>query len=370
MERRSLLDKIRKSPLEYSAAVLAVIAVVMAAIAFLPALAGGAFAFVDASKATVAGGAKVATDSAAIGGKAVQFAAPTPTTPPPTTSDGPRGKALYQDPRLAKEGRPAAISGQPYATWLGGWSGDPAAAAKMHVDASSSQGKIANFVLYNVPLRDCGLYSAGGAANLGAYKTWIDGVANGIGQREAIVVVEPDSLANMDCLSAAQKNDRLEAMRYAVNTLTGRTKAFVYLDAGNISWIPAAEMSNRLKSVGVDKARGFALNVSNFHKVSDNVTYGTTVSKNVGNKPFVIDTSRNGQGAYVNPGDPEAWCNPPGRGLGVRPTTSTNNSLVDAYLWLKTPGESDGSCKGAPPAGQWYESYAQALIKNANYNVQ
>lgn len=370
MKRNNLLDTIKRSPLEFSAAVLAMIAIAVAAVAFLPALAGGAFAFVNASKATVAGGAQIATDANAVDGKAVQFAAATPTTPPPTTSNGPRGKALYQDPRLASDGRPAAISGQPYATWIGGWSGDPAAATKKQVDAAASQGKIVNFVLYNVPLRDCGLYSAGGAANLGAYKAWIDGVAAGIGQREAIVVIEPDALANMDCLNAGQKSDRLEAMRYAVNALTERTKSFVYLDAGNVSWIPAAEMANRLNNVGVSKVRGFSLNVSNFFKISENVTYGTAISKNIGNKSFVIDTSRNGQGVYVNQDDPEAWCNPPGRGLGVRPTTSTNSPLVDAYLWLKTPGESDGACKGAPAAGQWYEAYAQMLIKNANYNVQ
>jgi endoglucanase len=129
-------------------------------------------------------------------------------------------------------------------------------------------------------------------------------------------------------------------------------------------------MANRLKSVGVAKARGFAVNTSNFFVPSDNIKYGTEISKNIGNKSFVIDTSRNGKGVYTNPNDPEAWCNPPGRGLGIRPTTSTNQSLVDAYLWVKTPGESDGSCKGAPAAGQWYESYAQELIRNANYNFQ
>lgn len=306
----------------------------------------------------------------------VKLTIPNPTTPPPTTpptppaANGPRGKALYTDPRLANDGRPAAISGQPYAVWIGGWSGDPAAAARKHTDAAVAQGKIPTFVLYNIPLRDCGLYSAGGLSNFTEYKAWINGVVAGIGQREAIVIVEPDALAGLDCLNAAQRSDRVAGLANAVTTLTSQTKAHVYLDAGNVSWIPAGEMANRLKSVGIDKARGFALNTSNFFKVSENVTYGTEVSKNVGNKPFVIDTSRNGKGVYVNPQDPEAWCNPPGRGLGVRPTTTTNQTLVDAFLWVKTPGESDGECKGAPAAGQWYEAYAQELIRNANYTAQ
>lgn len=298
---------------------------------------------------------------------------PPPTTPPttpPQTSNGPRGKALYVDPRLGQEGRAAAISSQPYATWIGGWSGDPATAAKKHVDAAAAQGKIATFVLYNIPLRDCGLYSAGGLANFTEYKNWINGVVTGIGQREAIVIVEPDGLAGLDCLNATQRSDRINGISSAVTELTTRTKAHVYLDAGNVSWIPSGEMANRLKQAGIAKARGFAVNTSNFFKISENVNYGTAISNATGGKTFVIDTSRNAKGVYSNPGDSEAWCNPPGRGLGVKPTTSTGQPLVDAYLWVKTPGESDGSCKGAPAAGQWYEAYAQELIRNANYTAQ
>ncbi|MCW3842632.1 glycoside hydrolase family 6 protein [Micromonospora yasonensis] len=42
--------------------------------------------------------------------------------------------------------------------------------------------------------------------------------------------------------------------------------------------------------------------------------------------------------------DPQTWCNPPGRGLGLRPTTATGDPLADAFLWVKTPGQSDGQC--------------------------
>jgi endoglucanase len=71
---------------------------------------------------------------------------------------------------------------------------------------------------------------------------------------------------------------------------------------------------------------------------------------------FVVDTSRNGHGPWQPPAgeypDPQDWCNPPGRGLGVRPTAATGSDLLDAYLWVKTPGESDGECtRGEGPAG-------------------
>ena len=89
---------------------------------------------------------------------------------------------------------------------------------------------------------------------------------------------------------------------------------------------------------------------------------------------FVIDTSRNGRGPldaarYADPpfAQPESiirglaagsWCNPPGVGLGARPTTDTGVALLDAYLWIKTVGESDGSCDIAGGARAWdYESY-------------
>ncbi|CAM5427617.1 Glucanase OS=Streptomyces glaucescens OX=1907 GN=SGLAU_12910 PE=3 SV=1 [Streptomyces glaucescens] len=98
---------------------------------------------------------------------------------------------------------------------------------------------------------------------------------------------------------------------------------------------------------------------------------------------FVIDTSRNGRGAWTpGPGKysgyPEIWCNAPGRRLGPRPTADTGVPLVDAYLWVKIPGESDGSCTrntgGAidpeygivdPPAGTWWPDQAHALARNA-----
>ncbi|RKN54957.1 endoglucanase, partial [Streptomyces klenkii] len=84
-------------------------------------------------------------------------------------------------------------------------------------------------------------------------------------------------------------------------------------------------------------------------------------SELLGGAHFVIDTSRNGNGPYE--GTDEPWCNPPGRALGDAPTAGTGDPLVDAYLWIKRPGESDGECRGGPPAGQWWPEYALALAR-------
>jgi endoglucanase len=52
------------------------------------------------------------------------------------------------------------------------------------------------------------------------------------------------------------------------------------------------------------------------------------------------------------------WCNPPGAGLGIRPTTETASGFADAYLWVKTPGESDGQCDAAGGVRAWdYSAY-------------
>jgi endoglucanase len=112
--------------------------------------------------------------------------------------------------------------------------------------------------------------------------------------------------------------------------------------------------------VGIENADGFALNVSNFETTQDNMEYGTKISQLLGGKHFVIDTSRNGLGSNGE------WCNPPGRATGEKPTLSTGHPLVDAFLWVKVPGESDGTCRGGPRAGEWWPDYALGLIERAS----
>jgi endoglucanase len=59
------------------------------------------------------------------------------------------------------------------------------------------------------------------------------------------------------------------------------------------------------------------------------------------------------------------WCNPRGQALGVVPTTRTNHPLIDAFLWVKQPGESDGTCNGGPRAGSWWNEIAVELSRAA-----
>ena len=107
-----------------------------------------------------------------------------------------------------------------------------------------------------------------------------------------------------------------------MRTLTSSPSISVYIDAGHESWHSSGTIAKRLRDVGIGRARGFALNVSNFYFTRDERAYGHRVSARVGGKPFVIDTSRNGRG----PAPGRVWCNPPGRGLGQPATSDTGDS--------------------------------------------
>jgi endoglucanase len=287
------------------------------------------------------------------------------------------GKRFYVDPDSAarrqadswRATRPAdaaqmdKIAAQPQAAWFGGWNADIATDVRALADRAQAAGRVPVLVAYNIPQRDCGAYSAGGASSEDAYRSWIRGLAAGIGTRTAAVLLEPDALAGIDCLSAADRDRRLALLRDAVAVLSSHPGISVYLDGGHAKWQPASEMASRLRAAGVADAQGFFLNVSNFVSDADNAAYGVQVAGLTDGKHFIIDTSRNGLGPAPD-GD---WCNPAGRALGVRPGDYTGVSRQDANLWVKRPGESDGPCHGGPAAGQWWADYALGLAQRAGY---
>lgn len=236
----------------------------------------------------------------------------------------------------------------------------------------------------------------------------------------------------------ANPDERYALITYALDAILKRAPgAAVYLDGSHSAWLGVGEAAYRLDRAGVSRAQGFFLNVSNYRATTEASQFGTwvscciaaategadwarghfdwcpsqynpetgygldyspeyaaTVTAALGDmlgeaEPstgFVIDTSRNGQGAWQpdpDAGYPDAqdWCNPPGRGLGARPTADTDGELVDALLWVKVPGESDGSCNRGiagsttdpewgdsvdPAAGQWFPEQALELVQLAS----
>lgn len=254
-----------------------------------------------------------------------------------------------------------AIANTPQAYWMDQLS-TPAVDAK-YIAAAQAAGTMPILSLYAIPHRDCGSFAAGGFGSADAYRGWIDGVAADIGSGPAAIVLEPDALAMAGCLSGDQRQERMDLMRYAVDTLTRNPATAVYVDAGHSRWTSVGDMAAMLNDVGVAKARGFSLNTANFFTTDEETGYGDAISGLTNGSHYVIDTSRNGAG----PADgPLSWCNPSGRALGVAPTTATGNGNVDAYLWVKRPGESDGSCgRGDPGPGRFSNQYAIDLARNA-----
>jgi endoglucanase len=305
-------------------------------------------------------------------------------------------------------------------------------------------------VAYNIPGRDCGGLSAGGALNTADYEAWIDGFAKGIGNDKAVVILEPDGLGLLPSSNCGGPRpdypftdaERFEELNYAVNRLEQQPRAIVYLDGTHSHWLGVGEIARKLVDAGVQNAQGFFVNVSNYRATSDLAQYGTWISKCIAfaNNPeeggwrlghydwcasqyfspfgpvnpddpstwhfvddwfnanlgtavpttrFVVDTSRNGQGPWhptASYPDPQDWCNPPGRGLGLTSTADTGVPLLDAYLWVKVPGESDGQCNRGlggtvdpewaaitgtpgfadPAAGQWFPQQALQLAELAS----
>ncbi|EPX65375.1 Endoglucanase [Cystobacter fuscus DSM 2262] len=256
----------------------------------------------------------------------------------------------------------SAIASKPMARWFGNWNSDITAEASSYVGAAAAAGKLPVLVAYNIPGRDCGSHSGGGAGSPEAYRTWISGLASGIGNRPAIVLIEPDAVAQLDCLpDDTARQTRLGLLRYATEQLRDRApNTWAYLDGGNARWIAADTMAQRLQSAGVSNIRGFVINISNFYTTAESISYGNAVSAALSSrygygKPFVVDTSRNGNGSNGE------WCNPAGRKLG---TPSQVGGGAELLVWAKIPGDSDGSCGTAPstPAGQFSPDLAIRLI--------
>lgn len=257
----------------------------------------------------------------------------------------------------------AEIAKQPTAVWVAGPERTVVDTVREVVGGARDRGATATLVAYNIPGRDCGSHSASGEQiDAAGYRSWIARFVEGLGDESAIVIVEPDAIAQWDCLPEEERWERAELLRFAVEAI-GEQGSWAYLDAGHEGWLEPGQAAGRLEASGIEKAAGFALNVSAFNKTSVEMAYGTEISRKLGGKTtFIIDSSRNG--GSVRDGE---WCNPDGAALGQPPTLDTDHELVDALLWVKTPGNSDGPCNGGPPAGEWFMDYALELARKAEW---
>jgi cellulose 1,4-beta-cellobiosidase len=316
----------------------------------------------------------------------------------------------------------AKVASNPTAVWFDSIAKAHQAAHYLDDAAAKQQAAgrpmVATFVVYDLPNRDCSAASSAGELAVESkgearYKAeFIDPLAAAFRAHPSlriVAVIEPDSLGNLvsnldkpKCKVSAEAYKR--SIAYAVEALS-MPNVWVYLDAAHAGWLgwngnrdKAAALFAEVMAAagGADRVRGFAINVSNYDPVNalpgkprfpgdpstDEVTYIQRLTEKltaagVTGKTFIIDTSRNG--ALTNG---ESWCNAQGAGLGERPRASPL-PLVDAYYWIKPPGESDGtsdpsaprydaacgskvSKQGAPQAGVFFTPYFSDLVANAN----
>jgi len=227
-----------------------------------------------------------------------------------------------------------------------------------YVGAAAAVGKIPIMVVYDIPNRDCGGASSGGAPSHEAYRAWIDEVAAGLAGRPAYIVLEPDVLPLMtSCQNEQQQAETRTSMAYAGKRLkAGSAQAKVYFDIGHSAWLSPGDAANRLRAADIsNSADGISTNVSNYRTTSDEIAFAKSVLANLGDGRLhaVIDTSRNGNGPQGS-----EWCDPSGRRIGTPSTTDTGDPQIDAFLWVKLPGEADG-CIAA--AGQFVPQRAYEL---------
>jgi endoglucanase len=150
---------------------------------------------------------------------------------------------------------------------------------------------------------------------------------------------------------------RLQLIKKSLQILQ-RCNGRLYVDMGNPKWLKPNQVKRYIDWIN-EPIDGFVVNTSNYWDLKTCHQWGDKVSKMV-NLHYLIDTSRNGVGSLGT----DDWCNPPNRALGVFPTTRTSSEYCEAYLWIKVPGESDGTLNGGPKAGRFFLEQALSLIEN------
>ena len=261
------------------------------------------------------------------------------------------------------------LAGVPNALSVGDWLGDGVTATVAQASAAaSSAGSISVLQIYNLPHRDAGGgFSAGGAPTADAYRAFTAAVIAGIGATNTIVILEPDSLGQMRSLNAAQQRERYDLLNETVDAYATLPNAWVYLDAAHCGWLSAEVNAQRLLRAGVARAQGFFVNVANYQPTAAEVWRAHQIALLTGGRHFVVDTGRNGNGPFVG-ALTNRWCNPPDRALGTEPTRGTASRFADAYLWIKQPGASDGTCgRGNPAAGAFWPERAVELAHNTGW---
>ncbi|MFJ4932584.1 glycoside hydrolase family 6 protein [Streptomyces pseudovenezuelae] len=273
--------------------------------------------------------------------------------------------------------------------------------------------------------------------------------------------VTPRATATANCDTMKANGNYVKGVGYALNKLGDAPNVYNYVDAGHHGWlgwddnfsatVQTIKQAATAEGAAINDVQGFITNTANYsalkeqyftindsvggksvreskwvdwNRYTDELSYAQAFRQEAVNQGFpsgvgmLIDTSRNGWGGSARPTGPGAmtnvdtyveggridrrihvgnWCNQSGAGLGERPKAAPAAG-IDAYVWIKPPGESDGASsavpndegKGfdrmcdptytgnprnnnnmsgalpnAPLSGHWFSAQFQELMKNA-----
>jgi len=273
--------------------------------------------------------------------------------------------------------------------------------------------------------------------------------------------VTPRATATANCDTMKANGNYVKGVGYALNKLGDAPNVYNYVDAGHHGWlgwddnfsatVQTIKQAATSEGATINDVQGFITNTANYsalkeqyftindsvggksvreskwvdwNRYTDELSYAQAFRQEAVNQGFpsgvgmLIDTSRNGWGGSARPTGPGAmtnvdtyveggridrrihvgnWCNQAGAGLGERPKAAPAAG-IDAYVWIKPPGESDGASsavpndegKGfdrmcdptytgnprnnnnmsgalpnAPLSGHWFSAQFQELMKNA-----
>ncbi|CAE6479873.1 unnamed protein product [Rhizoctonia solani] len=381
---------------------------------------------------------KVSSLVAATAATFVAGVSATPLVPRQTTDTNPfAGKTFYESPhyrasveaeitRLNAAGKTelaakaAKVAQVPSFIWIS----DTATVDTMsgylknasQIQESTGKKQIVQFVVYNLPDRDCSAKASDGEFHLSnagesRYEAYIKSVVSQLQRYPDVSVaisLEPDSIGNLvtnlavpKCGNAAPAHKRLLGLAVALLQLPNVS---LYLDGAHAGWLgwpdnlapTAAVLSEILKNAKTQNpkatVRGLVTNVSNYNGLGNQEQQGRDELKYINDLAplltaagypahFIVDQGRSGnQEAARDGGD---WCNFKYAGFGPRPSTTTPSPLIDAIVWVKPGGESDGTsdtssprydtaCTSAtsyvpsPEAGNWHSDIFALLIEQAN----
>ncbi|KAF1979835.1 cellulase [Bimuria novae-zelandiae CBS 107.79] len=281
---------------------------------------------------------------------------------------------------------------------------------------------VLGLVIYDLPGRDCAAKASNGELAVGElpkYKSeYIDVIAGILKEhpnQAFALIIEPDSLPNLvtninlqTCQQSKQGYE--DGVAYALKTLN-LPNVVMYVDAGHGGWLGwndnlkpgAEELAKVYKAAGSpSQVRGISTNIAGWNAFdltpgefsgTSDAQYNKAQNEKLYVQLFgdalktaghpnhaIVDTGRNAvtglREAWGN------WCNVNGAGFGVRPTSDTGDERVDAFVWGKPGGESDGTSdtsatrydsfcgkpdafKPSPEAGEWNQAYFEMLLKNS-----